>query len=291
MKILFAFVAIIFIALFIRNILMLFLSLENYNMHKKRFKQMQKNKQKEDADLSGFVDAVTKPIIQHIFSRLKPRNLDELERQLTMAKWRKNMNPIQFRAIDLLLKFLGLFFGTLLWNESNFIAIVWGGVLFFGFSFLMKNSYNNRKDRLIIDFPDFIRVTEGYLSANLPFAKAVTEAIRYVGPEWRPILQQFAVDIEISGADQALNKLKKEVDIFEVREFVALIRLTLEQGGDAGSSFRAQAEKIREMQLDMIAIKIGKRQMMGVILQGPLLLAAMAVFGLPTVGAMMNLGI
>jgi len=263
--------------------------MENYSIHKKRLKQLQFNKKKEDMEMSELVDTVTKPVINHVFSRFKPKNLEELEADLRMARWDKTFTPIQFRALSLLLKVIGVFAFLILFNSSSLFALIWGGILFFGIDVLFRNSLKNRKEKLLNDFPDFIRITQGYLTANIPFAQAVSESIKYVGEEWKPILQNFVVNCEIKSIDEALEELKKEVDLFEMREFVSLVRLNLEQGGDAKESFNAQAEKIREMQMDMIAIKIGKRQTMGIILQGPLLLCNLLVFGLPTIGSMMNM--
>ncbi|WCK56928.1 hypothetical protein PP175_27330 (plasmid) [Aneurinibacillus sp. Ricciae_BoGa-3] len=268
---------------------MFFFSMENYNVHKRRLKQLHFNGKKEDADMSEIIDKVTKPVIRHILPHLRPANLEKIAIKLKMAKWDKKFTPMQYRALNLTLKALGIILALLLYNASTLMALVWFVALVFGMDFLLKNSVKNRKEKLISDFPDFIRITEGYLSANVPFSKAVEESIKYVGEEWRPILQNFVVESDVNSVEEALDTLKKEVDLFEVREFVALVKLTLEQGGDARESFSAQADKIREMQLDMIAIKIGKRQMMGIAIQGPLLLCNLLVFGLPTVSSMTSL--
>lgn len=288
MQYVFVVLALILVVFFAKNVLTLIFSMENYNVHKKRLRQLKFQKKKEEADLSGLIDTVTKPVIVHLFSRLKPKKLDELAIDLKMAKWDKNFSPMQYRALSLLLKVIGLVAFLVLYNASGLMAVIWGVILFFGLDFLFKNSIKNRKERLLSDFPDFIRITEGYLSADVPFSKAVSESIKYVGDEWKPILQTFVIECELKGIEEALEGLKREIDMFEVREFVALVKLTLEQGGDAKDSFSAQADKIRELHMDMIAIKIGKRQTMGIILQGPLLLCNLLVFGLPTVGSMTN---
>lgn len=261
-------------------------SMENYNIHKKRLKQLQFNNRKEEMEVNELIDKVTKPVISHIIPRLKPKDLSGIDRQLRMAKWHKTFTPIQFRAFSLLLKALGVTLGVLLVSSSTFMAGIWFAVLFFGPNFLLKNSITNRKQKLITEFPDFIRITEGYLSANIPLIPAVKESIKYVGDEWQPILQQFVVEAEVRSVDEALEFLKNEVDLFEVREFVSLVRLTLEQGGDASESFSAQADKIRQMQINAMEIKVGKRQTMSMILQGPLLLCILATFALPIVSSM-----
>lgn len=288
MKIVLALLAVTTLVFLAKNIFILIFSMENYNVHKKRLRQLKFNDKKEEADMSELIDKVTKPVILHILPKLKPKNLEQLERDLKMAKWDKYFSPVQYRAFSLTLKVAGLIVGLLLYNVSAIIALVWAVVLIFGIDFLFRNSKNNRREKLVADFPDFIRITEGYLSANVPFSQAVAESIKYVGEEWKPILQNFVVECEVKNIEDALEGLKRDVDLFEVREFVALIKLTLERGGDARESFTAQADKIREMQLDMIALKIGKRQMMGIAIQAPLLLCNLLVFGLPTVSSMTN---
>ncbi|ADO59541.1 type II secretion system F family protein [Paenibacillus polymyxa] len=286
MQYVFAGIFLVLLFFFAKNILMMIFSMENYSVHRKRLKQLDFKRKKEDADVSELIDTVTKPVIRHVFSHFKPKRLDQIESQLKMAKWDKHFTAIQYRALSLLLKVVGIVCFLVLVKASLAIALIWAIVLIFGMDFLFMNSTNNRKAKLIADFPDFIRITEGYLTANVPFAKAVSECVKYVGDEWKPILQRFVVDCELKSLNEALDGLKRDVDMFEIREFVALVKLTLEQGGDAKDGFTAQADKIRELQMDMIAIKIGKRQTMGIILQGPLLLCNLMVFGLPTVGSM-----
>jgi Flp pilus assembly protein TadB len=262
--------------------------MENYNVHKKRLKQL-RFQRKEDADISEIIDTVTKPAIKYLLPKLKPKDLEQLTIDLRMAKWNKHFTAIQYRALNITLKIAGVIISILLFKASWFIALLWGVFLIFGMDFLLNNSIVNRKEKLFIDFPDFIRITEGYLTANMPFPKAVSESIKYVGEEWKPILQQFVIECEIRSIAEALEWLKEEVDMFEVKEFVSLVKLTLEQGGDAKESFSAQADKIREMQLALVAVKIGKRETMSIIIQAPLLLCDLMVFGLPTVNAMTGL--
>lgn len=290
MIVIFALVAVVAMFFLARSLFILVFSMENYNVHRKRLKQLQFNNKKEEMEMSELIDKVTKPVIRHILPRLKPKDLDQLERDLKMAKWEKNFTPIQYRALSLTLKIAGLVLGFLLYNAvAPFLGILWGVLLIFGLDFLLRNSKNNRKQKLIADFPDFIRITEGYLTANVGFSQAVAESIKYVGEEWKPILQNFVVECDVKSIDEALENLRNDVDLFEVREFVALVKLTLEQGGSASESFSAQADKIREMQLDAMAMKIGQRQMMATALQAPLLLCIMAIMGLPMIGSMTNL--
>lgn len=276
--------------LFTRNIFVMMFSLENYRVHKKRLKQLKfKEKDLDSDEIAELVDKLTKPVIKTILPKIKIKNMSEIEKDLRMAEWDEKMTAQQFVALKLITKALGLIAFILMFKASKFMAILWGGILFLSVDFLMKNSANNRRDRLMMQFPDFIRITQGYLGAGLPFVKAVEESIRFVGEDWQPILQRFVVEAELSDMNTALNGIREEVDVFEVKEFISLVNLTLEQGGDAKEGFEAQAEKIQQMLYDVMIAKIEKRRIMGIFVQAPLLLCNILVFGLPTLDAMMNL--
>lgn len=269
----------------IRNICVFIFSLENYNIHKKRLKQLKFNK-KHGSDIDDLIDTVTKPAITYILPRIKLRNMEKLEIDLKMAKWNKYFTPMQYRALNITLKVIGVIMFLLFFRASKFIAVLWAVILCFVMDLLFYNSISERKKRLLSDFPDFLRITQGYLSANIPFSKAVSETIKYVGDEWKPILRDFVVECDVKSIEDALENLKNRVDMFEVREFVALVKLAIEQGGDAKDSFTAQADKIREMQMDIIALKVGRRQLMGTLIQAPLLLCNLLVIGLPVISSM-----
>ena len=168
-------------------------------------------------------------------------------------------------------------------NDMKFLAVfaILAITAIFLMDFLYKSDLKSKNAILFSDFPDFIRIVSGYLVANMPLVQAIEESIKYVSEDWRPILSQFIVDCNSRGVDAALEGLRNTVNIFEVREFVALVRLTLEQGGDAKESFIEQADKVAEMQKDMFIIKIGKRKTMATIVQFPCLLITMAILALP----------
>lgn len=276
--------------LFLKNIFDLAFSMENYKLHKKRLKQLQFDKNKSnDEEINELIDKITQPVIKTIIPKLKIKNINEIERDLKMAQWDKKMDTFQYIALNIITKTLGILAFLLLFKQSKFMAFLWGILLFMSVSFLMKNSAKNRREKLMMEFPDFIRIAQGYLRAGMPFTKAVTESIQYVGKEWQPILEDFVVKAELENIDKALEGMAQEVDVFEVKEFVALVRLSLEQGGDIKEGFEAQADKIQEMLYDVMMAKIEKRRVFGILVQAPLLLCNLMVFGLPTIDAMMNM--
>jgi hypothetical protein len=78
------------------------------------------------------------------------------------------------------------------------------------------------------------------------------------------------------------------VDIFEIQEFFSLVRLNIEQGINVKESFDGQREKVVDMQFEAMMGKIGQRQMMATVLQGPLLITMIVSFGLPVLYSMVN---
>lgn len=284
-KYVFLILAIGSIAIFGRNIFMLIFSMDNYSIHKKRLKQLQFNNKKLSSDeeqTKEIIDKVTTPIITYILPKIKLRDMDEIQRDLKMAKWDKYFSPKQYLAMNILLKIIGIVVLILLLHISIPFALIWFLALFFLMGFLFKNSVKERKSKLLSQFPDFIRITQGYLTADVPFVKAVEQSINYVGEEWKPVLQDFIINCDIKSIEEAIDTLQKDIDIFEVRELLSLIKLNLDQGIDVKESFDRQAEKVRDLQLEVLMNKIAKRQMMAIILQGPLLLVLIGSFGLPT---------
>ena len=282
------------IAFIIKNVLNLLFSFGDYSIHKKRLQQLRREVDKKESNSVEIIEKYTDPVIKNLFPlierylpSLRFSNMDGLKKDLRMAKWDDVFTPETFVASSIILKIVGVFvfmFAFILPGIFKVVAMAWAAALMFGLDKMFQNELKSKKDRLFNDFPDFIRITSGYLSADMPLVQSVTDAIKYVGPDWKPILQQFVVDCDTKNIDTALNNLKENADLFEVKEFVSLVRLTLEQGGNAKEGFHLQAEKITEMQKNLMIIKVGKRKTMSQVIQGPLLLCNMAILALPTVG-------
>ena len=94
--------------MFLKNILELIFSMENYKLHKKRLKQLQfKEKKSSDEELNELIDKVTQPVIKTIIPKLKIKNLNEIEKDLQMAQWDEKMDVMQYIALNVITKFLG----------------------------------------------------------------------------------------------------------------------------------------------------------------------------------------
>ena len=160
-------------------------------------------------------------------------------------------------------------------------------------AFLMDLLYftqiDEKKNQLLMEFPDFIEVLESYLSAGYDFVRATEQAIP-VTKHWQPILKEFTAIAQYENIETGFKYINDMVDIFEVREFISILQLGVEQGLDMAENIQHQSSRIAELQNLAFTKKIASRQVMAVMVQGPLLLTVLAAFSLPTVEQMMNIG-
>lgn len=288
------FISSIFLLLFLGNMLK-FLNIDRQNKNfAKRLKQLEFSNEKE-LTVQDLIQSVSNPFIFYIFPRFSlikkyiTSRSEIIENKLKFARWDKYFKShSQFLAIDITLKTTGLLLFLILRNQSMLFAIIWFFPLFFGLRIFLNNTVNNKKEKLLSDFPNMLRIIEAYISADVPFSIAAAKAINYVCDEWKEVLTDFVVEAEVKSLSDALDTLKK-IDIFEVREFVAITKLTLEQGGDSKKSFKKQADTLREIQKIMIAIKIGKRNTMVTLIQAPILIGCFITFGLPVFSSLTTL--
>lgn len=274
---------------FSKSLFGMMFSMDSDRQHQKRMRQLKFTEDgKKSEGTAEMINTVTSPVIKHILPKLKMRDKDTLNRDLKMAGWDKNFNAEQFQALNIILKIVGVVMGALLFNIAWQMAIVWFVLPFFGFNFFFKNSLKERKKRIFNEFPNFIRIIQGYLTAGIPLAKAVEEAMPYMSPEWKIIMKDFVINTNLLSVQDAIQKLNEEVDIFEIQEFFSLVRLNIEQGINLKDSFDGQREKVVDMQFESMMNVIGKRQLMGTMLQGPLLLTMIVSFGLPILYSMVN---
>lgn len=281
----------LFAFLLFKNIITVIFSLENYSTYKKRQRQLHSHGKKTISD-EEFLDALTKPIINNLFDKLKPTDIKTLEKNLRMVNWDKKITALQFKAVEIITPIIGLIIFLIFYMlDGKFFGLLLGVVLAFLPKILLKNEVNNVTTTLMADFPDFIRITQGYLTIDQPFVTCVENSLKFVGPAWQPILQEFIVMCNTRGTEDGLGWLQEKVNIFEVKEFVSMVKLSLEQGGDTKKSFNEQANKIHEILQDIIRIKIEKRKIMSVAIQAPLLICCFLTFGLPVFGQMSSLGL
>lgn len=274
---------------FLKSVFTLLFKLENYKLHKERLDQL-KFKDGESDEVKELIDKITQPIIKEALPRINLGNLEQIERDLKITGWNSKFTAKQYLATIYLGIAIGVIAFFTLLPFSVFMAFLWSGVLVIGPIVLLRSEAKSKREDILSNFPDFIRVTQGYLTAGYPLTKAIRESIPYVSKEWQPILESFVITAEMSGVEIALENMAIDADIFEAQEFVSLIRLTLEQGVSAQEGFKQQADKIQELLYDSMMGKIRKRAVYGVMVQGPLILCMMATFALPTLHSMFNIG-
>lgn len=289
-------VMIALLASIVHNVVDIIVSMTDSAVSKSRLKQFKKGTKREEATTKEQLGTITEIIRFNLFPKLhaflpslKIENLEQRERDLKFIGWDDTFTAETFVATSIGLKIFGVILLILALLTKDILGIY--GLLVLGVMgvcciVLLDNMYNSeqktRNEALFADFPEFVRIVSGYLTANMPLVMAIEESIKYVSEEWKPILGQFIVDCNARGVSAALEGMRDSVNIFEVREFVALVRLTLEQGGEAKESFNAQADKVAEMQKDLFLLKISKRKMMATVCQGPSMLMTMVVLMVPT---------
>lgn len=278
---------------FVKNLLNIIFAMENYNIHIRRLKQLQFEK-KEEADLSGLIETATMPILKYVFPRFKIKNLDVLDADLKLIGWDKFFTAEKYIATNIILKIVGGIMFVIIKTASSdtavtYIAVAWFVIVGFLIDILFKNSIKNKKEALLKEFPDFIRKVSGFIASGLTIEMAFQSAMKYVGPEWKEIVLEFILQCKSDGVSHALENLKDAVPIFEIKEFVSLVKLSLDRTGDIKESFDAQIEKVIDLQNEVLLIKISRREIMALMIQAPLLLSVMIAFALPTINSMMSM--
>lgn len=142
------------------------------------------------------------------------------------------------------------------------------------------------KSRLLSGFPDFLRITQGYLASGFTFKEALKNSIPFLSPQWKRFTEDLVIDMELLSPVEALRNLKEKVDLVEVREFVAITTLSLEEGGDVKMAFDIMAKNIDAMLKDIMDKKIEMRKKKAQMIQPILMILMLAVFILPLVPTM-----
>ena len=265
------------------------------NIDKKRRDQLKFNSKRtssQDMSTAELIDLVTKPARNYIMPSMEVNDnkFKKLEDNIMLSGW-QGFDPLTYMALDITLKVAGVVIGGLIMLKNIYFGGIWLVVLCFAMNFLFKNSINNRRFALMQEFPDFIRITQGFLMSGMPLAEAIEHAQPYVGPTWQPILDEFLVNSNLYSQNDCLELLKKQVPIFEVNEFFALLQLNLEQGIDMKECFGGQVEKIKAMQMEVMMGKINSRKTMATMISGPLMLVMIGAFGMPTIVGMVTGGL
>lgn len=256
--------------------------LENYKAYITRQKQLKFDARKKYNNAKvELLDKTTNPIIKYLDKYLPSRNADKINKNLEFIEWSKYMDAKRYYALWVLLGFIGFILALIVYKDSKLIATILLVLMVGLLPYLYNNEIKTKKNRLLFQFPDFIRITQGYLNAGMTFQGALESSLPYIGSQWRPYIQGLIVDMKLNATSVALNNLKDKIDMFEVAEFLSMVVLVLDQGGDAKLAFESQAKNIQSVMFDLMEARVMKRNMMAQALQPLLLIDIILIFGLP----------
>ena len=291
--------AVVAFFIFLRDFIPMLFGVNDVELHNTRMKQLdfanervRNGKSKtEEEEIRKLINDITTPLIKHVMPNIEYRkDLDSLEKNLKFAGFDKYFTASQYIALIIAGRFAGLFAFIVFFPFAKPIAFLWFFALGIFPSFLFKNSVNNKKEVLLMGFPEFINISKSYLASGMTFEKAVEESIMYVNKEWQELLKRYLINSETLSRRECLTILAEESNIFEIKEFMSLVQLNMEQGIDVKESFERQYGKIKDLQNLAFIKKIEGRRVWTILVQGPVLLTILVAFGLPTFESMMGMG-
>lgn len=289
-SIIFFIAMIVLIITTVKNLIDVLINSFNNTTTKIKLRQFNTGVKKDKANTVEQIDSATKfiqvklfPHLQSFLPSLQLENREKLEKNLKFAGWDDTFTVDSYIATTIGLKIIGV----IVFIVFSLMNMIWAGLIICLFCFFLldkmfKDEIKNKNENLFNSFPELVRIVSGYLMADMDLVRAMKESMKFVSDDWKVILNQFIFDCENKNIDVALDGLKNSVDMFEVKEFVALIKLSLEQGNEVKKSFIEQADKVTELQKNRFLVIIGKRRTYATLLQGPILLCNMIVVGLPT---------
>lgn len=286
-------ISIIVFFIFTRNLLTVLFRMEHEGVKNKRLKSLNfegsRIGQSDEANTREFLNKVSDPVIRYILPHFKFKGNEQINKDLDFVGWGKYMRAEQFRALTVIMRIIGVIAIVLLWGVLWPVALLIGSSLLLGLPFFLKMDVDEKKAEMLSEFPEFIRLTQGYLAANQTLTDSVERTLPYVAENWRPVLENYVTNAKIKSEREALEIMKEEVNIPEVRELLSLIRLSMDQGVNLYDSFENQHEKVRSIQLSAMMKKIHTRKNMAILVQFPILLMIFVALGLPTFTMVMNM--
>lgn len=283
---------------FFQNLIYYIFGIYDIETHNNRLKQLDFNSERKIGDAKKeanakqtreLIEQITAPIIKHVMPNISyKKDLTELEKNLHFAEMDKYVTPLQFTALILLGRVIGFTALVLMFPYNKMLAIMWFAGPAVLPSLLFKNTIVNKKETILLGFPEFINISKSYLVSGLSFEKAVEESIYYVNKEWQKLLKQYLINSETYSREECLGMLAEECNSFEVKEFISMVKLNAEQGINIKDSFDNQYEKIKDLQMLAINKKIESRKVWAILVQAPVLLTILVAFGLPIAESMMN---
>lgn len=267
------------------------LKVENYGVYRKREKQLKfEKREKFNTQTEELIHKSTAPILKIFGGLIGDKKKDKIEKDLAFVGWDKYLDYKTYRALQIFFSCVGLLLFFVFVSHSSVFAIILLVLSFVFIPYLLSNEVKDTKMKLLAEFPDFIRITQGYLSSGLTFVYALESSLRFLGPEWQGFITDLVVDIKLTNTKDALERFKQKIDLQEIREFVAIVVLALDQGGDVKDAFESQAGNIQFMLQDIMERELVRRNALAQALQPALLISMILAFALPIIVQMVGFG-
>lgn len=240
----------------------------------------------KDDDLKQFIDKATNP-----FLFLVPQSYKEnisLAKKLDITGFNNYVSTAQYTIINWFMKIMGVLCFVFLVKASFIQALIGFALFFFAPDFLLTNDYNEKKKRILAEFPNIIKSLSCFLNADLAFVDAIRNTLVYSKDIWRPYLKLFINDCEMYNQKTAINNICERLDIFEIKDFFTMVLLGLEKGINLKESFEMQSDRMNAMYRQSMLDIITKREMFATLIQAPMLLGIIVAFGLPLAGELLS---
>lgn len=278
-------------AFFLYNFISVVFRLEDEGLHKKRLKDITFDGSRiGQSDDTGkeFLTKVTEPVIRYIFPFLSKKDTDKIQEDLEFVGW-DSIDADQFKALTFLSRIVAVLVFFLLFQIFVPAAIIVSLGLLAGPPFFLKIEKDNKTMDIIATFPEVIRLIQVYLAANQPLVIAVENAINDVDEIWQPYLEDFIHNAHTKSENEALVDMKNDIQVQQVKEFLSLVGLSLDQGANLFDAFDQHHEKVRRLKLDALMSKIHKRKNLALMVQYPVLLSIYVAIGIPAVEGLLGM--
>jgi len=268
----------------------LFKTMRGYHLRRRReLARLFRRQEEED-----IIQRLTAPVIKHLLPHFPFKVKRTLQNDLDLIGWTPRLTVLQVQALRLLAWFSGMGAAVPLWAagkpELKVLAVLAAFAGFFIVDSFILSKVKKVKSGIIAEFPDFVEVVQAKLYADLPLDRAFMESLEHAGPHIRPLLRSFIQDANVvSNMDYALDRLAEKSGLFEVKEFVSLVKLSMDMGDSARDSFGHLADKLRLLKLKLLEARIEKKRMLSLLAPFVPILIILALVGLPTVMQFGNL--
>jgi Flp pilus assembly protein TadB len=239
MRYLFLAGAVISLYVLLKTAIPMFFGVNSTELYESRMRQLDFEKESiaraklstsEEEQIRKFIDDFTAPIIKHVMPNVAYRKVADFDKYFT---------PVQYIVFILALRVIGTIILCVLFPFAWLPAVMAFVGLVIMPSVLFTNNVKNKKESLLLGFPEFINIAKSYLSSGMTFEKAVEESIVYVNKEWQELLKNYLINSQTLSRKECLRALAQNANLFEVQEFMSLVQLNIEQGIDVKDSFES----------------------------------------------------